>query len=251
MSNLLVFVCIYFLIVLAEIFMGVDKYIGIFFHSVVILAVLSYLTYVRNNNSCRVVTPLILLPILRFVNVSAPIFFPYTIYWLPLVYFPLFLSVYAVVRALDMGVEDIGFKFEKIYLYAPLGIVIGFIFAIIEFKILEPSNLIPVLGISGVLTLIIVMFIFVALAEELIFRSVLQTSFERYFGSIRGILLATGLFAIMHIRYGVLEFLFTFFAGFVIGYIFYKTRSLPFIVTIRGTIDFMIFGGFHIIGLRI
>jgi len=246
-----VFICSYFLIVLAEILILLNRYISLLLYSVVILAVLFYLTITRGVYRCRSAISILLLPILRFVNLSTPVFFPYTIYWLPIVYLPIFLSIYTIIRALDLKIEEIGFSLKKLYIYIPFGVIIGFLFAIVEFKILKPNNLIPIPGLTGFLTLFIVMFMFVAFAEELMFRSVLQTSFEKDFGLIKGLILAAGLFAIVHIKYGLLEFVFTFFAGLIIGYLFQKTRSLPFVVMIRGTADVMIFGVFHMIGLRI
>jgi membrane protease YdiL (CAAX protease family) len=56
-------------------------------------------------------------------------------------------------------------------------------------------------------------------------------------------LLGAALFGIMHSGYGnVDEILFATFFGAVLGYIFQKTRSFPFILIIHGTANVFLFG---------
>jgi membrane protease YdiL (CAAX protease family) len=93
-----------------------------------------------------------------------------------------------------------------------------------------------------------VMFVFVAAVEELIFRSILITRLEKVFGSINSLLLSSLLFGIMHAGYGLLnEVLFATLFGVILGFIFQKTRSFPFIVVIQGTANVLLFGVMPII----
>ena len=71
------------------------------------------------------------------------------------------------------------------------------------------------------------MFVFIGITEELIFRSILQTRFEKILGLRYGLLLTGGIFGMMHVSYGILdEILFAIIFGIFIGYIFQKTKNL-------------------------
>ncbi|MHC1575137.1 MAG: CPBP family intramembrane glutamic endopeptidase, partial [Candidatus Methanogasteraceae archaeon] len=99
------------------------------------------------------------------------------------------------------------------------------------------------LGIADMLTLVIIMFVFVGLVEELIFRSILQTKLQQSVGLCNGLLMTSVLFGVMHSGYGsVYELLFAAAAGLIIGYLYQKTGSLPFITVIHGTVNVLLFG---------
>jgi membrane protease YdiL (CAAX protease family) len=93
--------------------------------------------------------------------------------------------------------------------------------------------------------LTIVMFVFVGAVEELIFRCILQTRLEKALGLKSGILLSGALFGIMHSSYGILnEILFASIFGIILGFIFQRTRSFPFILLIHGCANVLLFGIF-------
>jgi len=241
--RLSVFGIIFGIIILAEILATLHRVAGLFLHFTAIFIAVFYVIFLKRDTY---VLTLILPPVLRVINFSMPVFFPYTIYWFPLVYSPIFASVYMVVRALNMGVDHLGINLRKWYIYIPAGVATGIILAFPEFMILRPECLIPDFGLKSVITLCVVMYVFVALAEELVFRSVIQSTLEREFGLSKGLLMATGLFAIMHVEYGLFELAFAFLAGLVMGCIFQRTRSLLFVTTIHGTVNVMVFGLFHL-----
>jgi len=89
----------------------------------------------------------------------------------------------------------------------------------------------------------VVMFIFIGAIEELIFRSILLTRLEKVFDPGIALILSSILFGIMHSGYGRMdEILFAGIFGIIIGYIFQKTRSFPFIMLIHGTTNVLLFG---------
>ncbi|HEY6586012.1 MAG TPA: CPBP family intramembrane glutamic endopeptidase, partial [Candidatus Methanoperedens sp.] len=97
--------------------------------------------------------------------------------------------------------------------------------------------------ISNLVQIAIVMFVFIGLAEELIFRSILQTRLEKVIGLKKGLFLTAILFGIMHSVYGQInEILLATLFAVVIGYIFQKTRSFPFILAINGITNILLFG---------
>jgi len=226
-------------IVIAEIINFFNSEISLFIHFLVLIIILTRIVLSKKD---FFLISLALLSLLRVVNYSMPIFFPLTIYRFPLVYSSVFLSVYLVIRFLKLSPDVIGLTLKKWYIYIPAGFFFGILLAIPEYLILQPERLITDYSITSVLTLSIIMYIFIGLTEELVFRSAIQSSLEIEFGKPKGLLLATVFFSVMHIAYGVSEFIYIFFAGLLIGYIFQKTRSLLFVTTIHGTTNTVVFG---------
>lgn len=78
------------------------------------------------------------------------------------------------------------------------------------------------------------MTLLVAIAEELLFRGVLQTSF--------GYFIASGLFVLVHFRYlkKPILFLSIIVVSFYIGYIFVLTENLVVTITTHFVVDFIL-----------
>ena len=71
------------------------------------------------------------------------------------------------------------------------------------------------------------MIFFVGLGEELLFRALVQKDLTNLFGWKWGLFIASLMFGIMHLTWrSIPELGFTFFAGVIFGYIYYRTRSL-------------------------
>jgi membrane protease YdiL (CAAX protease family) len=87
------------------------------------------------------------------------------------------------------------------------------------------------------------MIVFIGSVEGIIFGPILQTRLIKVFGIRYGILLTGTIFGIMHSTYGIVnEILFATMFGIILGYIFQKTRSIPFTVSIIGIANIMLFG---------
>ncbi|MDD3874693.1 MAG: CPBP family intramembrane metalloprotease, partial [Methanosarcina sp.] len=139
--------------------------------------------------------------------------------------------------------KQIGITTKNLLAYTILSIPLGFLLGLGEYMIIRTEYLIPDLSIGNLLKLTFIMVFFVGLVEEIIFRSILQTRFEQAL-SVRETLLITGLlFGLMHSGYGTIyEVLYTGFIGLFIGFVFYKTRSLPFVVILHGLVNVFLFG---------
>jgi membrane protease YdiL (CAAX protease family) len=121
----------------------------------------------------------------------------------------------------------------------------GLIFGIREYMTIRPSSLIPDLSFENLLKLTLIMVFFVGLTEELIFRSLLQTRLEEVIGIKETLILTSILFGAMHSVYGnFYECLCLYFEGIIIGYIFYKTRSLPLVTLLHGLTNVFLFSVF-------
>jgi membrane protease YdiL (CAAX protease family) len=231
-------------IALAELFIFTDKmkfavwiYIGI-----LIAFSLSNL-FVKDLKIYRIYQGLMLLPILRLVNLSTPVFFETTLYTFVFIYGPLLIPLAIIVNNQRSSFKQIGITTKNLLAYTILSIPLGFLLGLGEYMIIRTEYLIPDLSIGNLLKLTFIMVFFVGLVEEIIFRSILQTRFEQAL-SVRETLLITGLlFGLMHSGYGTIyEVLYTGFIGLFIGFVFYKTRSLPFVVILHGLVNVFLFG---------
>jgi uncharacterized protein len=219
-------------------------YMGLVLHvinlqAITLALIFSDLSIEKKN----LIQTLLLLLQMRILNLAMPQFFTSKLLWYPLVYGVMFISIYYVTKQQNITSKDIGIDFNRWYLYIPLALLIAAAMAMLEFRILDPVPLITNLEIRNLLLISIVMFIFVAAIEELIFRSLLQTRLQSVFGTNKGLFLGAALFGIMHSGYGLVdEVLFATFFGAVLGFIFQKTRSFPFILIIHGTANVFLFG---------
>jgi CAAX protease family protein len=116
----------------------------------------------------------------------------------------------------------------------PLGAFIGAGLGLIEYAIIANQAFIPNASAIGLIRLSIIMIFFIALVEELLFRVLLQPLLIERSGAVAGILMTSVLFGVWHAYYAnVYELLFTAGAGVVFGVAFYKTKNLPFVVTMH------------------
>ena len=192
----------------------------------------------------QLVQALALVSLFRVVNLSFALVPTVTIYWLATIYGVMYLPIISVIVHEKMSRHDLGIdNVRRSVLLVPLGAVIGIGFALIEHSILANKALIPTASVSELIQLSIVMIFFVALVEELLFRVLLQPRLIERSGAVAGILITSVIFGAMHAGYAnVYELLFAIGAGIILGVAFYKTRNLPFIVTIHAVNNIVLFG---------
>ncbi|MFZ2499238.1 MAG: CPBP family intramembrane glutamic endopeptidase [Methanosarcina sp.] len=209
-----------------------------------LLLALSFSTAVTKKQEIRKVhQAFLLLPIFRLVNLSMPIFFKINLYSFIFIYAPLAISVIIANAHQEVIYEKKRETLRKIWIYLPFSILAGLAFGEAEYLLIGPSALIPDLSQVNLLGFIIIMVFVVGLVEELIFRAVLQTRLEKFLGPAGGIFLTSLLFGAMHSGYGTsYEIAYTFLLGGFLGYSFYKTRSLPLVMLIHGSINVFLFG---------
>lgn len=207
-------------------------------HAINLLVLVLSAAYIEN----RVYPILMLLPLFRLLNLAMPVFYQLTLYSFPLVYAPMFLPMYLIIKNKSLSREEMGLTWHGIQYYLPLGIAVGMIIGLGEYWVLNPQVLTPNVGVWGLLELSVIMIFFVGLVEEFVFRSALQTVASEKLGQIKGLLLASLLFGFMHGGYHLpLEILFTATAGLFFGILFLKTSSLPLITVAHGVTNVSLF----------
>ncbi|MFY9200099.1 MAG: CPBP family intramembrane glutamic endopeptidase [Methanosarcina flavescens] len=209
-----------------------------------LLLALSFSIAVTENYQVRkIYQALLILTIFRLINFSMPIFFEINLYSFIFIYAPLAIPITIATTHQEIVHENKRDTLKKLWIYIPLSVLTGFAFAQAEYILIGARGLIPDLSSANLLALIVIMVFVVALIEELMFRAILQTSQEEFLGPAGGIILASLLFGIMHSTYGTpFEMVYTFFVGGFLGYLFYRTRSLPLVVMIHGSINVFLFG---------
>ncbi len=198
-----------------------------------------------------------LVSMLRVLNLGMPKFATLTIFWLPLVYAPVILVAFLLLRDETLGWKDYLQKVRKLFeirpklsgwklWYLPAGFLLSLVLANIEFKVLSMTiddlRMIPSLEIGYIVALFVVMVFFVGLGEELVFRYVLQTRMEGVLGVLGAIMFASVTFAAMHSGYQSGPYVaYVFLVAFLLGSLYYKTRSLAFVTLVHGTLNFFLF----------
>ncbi|KKH99283.1 CAAX protease [Methanosarcina sp. 1.H.T.1A.1] len=216
---------------------------AVWVHMVLLMGLSLSIPLMKNEEIRKTYQALMLLPLLRLVNLSMPVFFDITLYSFIFIYAPLAVPVAITAVYQRLTLEDMGITIRRIWLYFPLSVLIGAGLGVGEYMVIRTGYLIPDLSPLNLLKLTVVMVFFVGLVEEVIFRSVLQTRLNKIFGVWGGILLSSILFGFMHSGYGTsYEVLYTSFVGVIIGYMFYKTRSLPLITLVHGFVNVFLFG---------
>ncbi|AKB76284.1 CAAX amino terminal protease family protein [Methanosarcina lacustris Z-7289] len=186
---------------------------------------------------------LMLLPVLRLINLSMPIFFDTTLYTFVFIYGPLAIPLAVIIVHQRNSLEQIGITLKHIIPYMFLSVPLGFLLGLGEYLTIRTDYLIPDLTFINLLKLTIIMVFFVGLIEELIFRSVLQTRLSEALSVREALIITSILFGLMHSGYGTYhEMLYTCLVGFIMGALFYKTKSLPFIAVLHGFVNVFLFG---------
>ena len=212
-------------------------------YTLLLLALSFSITVTEKKDIRKIYQALLLLIIFRLVNFSMPIFFEKNLYSFVFIYAPLAIPITLATIHQEVVYERKRDTLRRIWIYLPLSVLTGLAFAQAEYALIGARDLISDLSLTNLLIFIIIMFFVVGLVEELIFRSILQTRLEELLGPAGGIFLSSLLFGIMHSTYGTpYEMVYTFLVGCFLGYLFYRTRSLPLVVMIHGSINVFLFG---------
>jgi uncharacterized protein len=228
-----------FLILLAELLIFLGKPAAAMpIHALNLILLILSSIYINN----RIYPALMLMPLFRLLNVAMPVFFNLTLYSYSMVYAPMFIPIYFILKDGFVSRSEAGLTFKGFWFYLPLAISVGFALGWGEYNVIHPQVLTTGANIKDVLVLIVTMIFFVGIVEEFIFRSSLQTVLEERLGSIAGLMLASVIFGFMHSGYqSPLELLYVSFAGVIFGLLFWLTKSLPIIALAHGVTNISLF----------
>jgi membrane protease YdiL (CAAX protease family) len=216
---------------------------AIIMHALILLGLSFSTMFIRNEEIQKTYQALILLPILRLVDLSMPFFYEEKLYNLIFIYGLMAIPVSIAATNQGFTGAQLGITFKKIGIYIPFSIVLGLLLGTVEYLIVGENPLINDLSILNLLGLTMIMIFLVSPVEEMIFRSILQNRLEIVLGGREALIITSILFGLMHSGYGnIIEILYISFVGALLGFLFYRTRSLPLVALIHGFINVFFFG---------
>ena len=178
---------------------------------------------------------LALIPLYILFTSSLPWFFINQQYLLPAVYSTILALCLWHIYQKKLSFSELGFKKDKWLKYVLLGAALGVPMGMAEYLILHPAPAFPTFEVKYLLRDLVYMVFFVGLGEELLFRGLVQGDITKALGWKWGIILASFMFAVMHLTWrSAPELVFVFFAGLLLGYLYYKTKSLVGPVVMHG-----------------
>ena len=185
---------------------------------------------------------LAIIPLYILFTSSLPWFFINQQYLLPAVYSVIIGLCLWHVYQKDLNLREIfGFSKSKLLRYSLLGLVIGGTLGVGEYLILRPAPAFPTFEVKYLFRDIVYMFLFVGLAEELLFRGLIQRDLTQAFGWKWGLFGAAALFAVMHLTWrSIPELGFVFIAGLILGFMYWKTKNLTMPIVAHGANNVML-----------
>lgn len=170
---------------------------------------------------------LILIPMYVLLTSSLPWFFLSQEFLLPAVYTAVLALCGWHIYRKNISLRDIGFRRQGLLKYIFWGIMVGVPLGVGEYFIITPVAAFPTFEIRYLLRDLVYMTLFVGLGEEVLFRGLVQRDMMNLMGWKWGLLVASLMFGVMHLIWRSMpEFAFTFGAGLIFGYLYYKTDSL-------------------------
>ena len=199
---------------------------------------------VLNGENVELLEALALVSLLRVINLSLTLVPTVTLDWLVAIYGLMFIPIISVVAHRKLSRRDLGLTggLRLTYLI-PFGALVGVALALIEYHILANPALIPSYSLVWLVELSVVMIFVVTLVEELLFRALLQPELVERSGPIVGILITSIIFGAMQSGFAnYYELLFAFGVGIIFGVAYYKTKNLPFVITMHAVNNILLFG---------
>lgn len=238
------------LIAIAEVLMLLGiRGAAVLLHMFVLIVVSISTVRIKDKYITWALQALMLLPLLRLINFSMPVFSEMVLYRYFYIYIPLFIPIFLIIRHQSFSPVQLGLSFKRIILYLPLSLVVGLLIAEAEYFIMSTGPVVPNMSFYNMVDVALIMIFCVGLVEELVFRSILQTRLEGVFGSAVGLIVTSLLFGIMSSGYGtVSEILFASVVGLMLGYMFSKTHSLPLVALTHGLVNIFLFALIPLLG---
>ncbi len=192
----------------------------------VILFALLVNSSMTSHNLSLLLRSMMALPIIRIIGLSIPLMQIQPLYWFPIIALPLFASAFTIMRSQGLSFKNVGFIWGNIPLQLTIALT-GIFLGIVEFLILEPKPLIATFNLENLIFASIILIISTGLAEEILFRGIIQNNAQNVFGPYMGLLYASLLFTALHIGWASFyDLVFVFIVAVFYGYIFLKTRSI-------------------------
>ncbi|HEY0196861.1 MAG TPA: CPBP family glutamic-type intramembrane protease, partial [Methanobacterium sp.] len=218
-----------------------DLQVGLALEAVILFALLINSSLKTSHNFSLLLQSMMALPIIRIIGLSIPLIQIEPLYWFPIISIPLFAASFTIMRAQGLSFKNVGFIWDNIPVQLAIALT-GVILGTIEFMILEPKPLIATFNLQNLLFASIILIVSTGLAEEILFRGIIQKNAENVFGALVGLLYTSLLFTALHIGWASFyDLIFVFMVAIFYGYVFLKTRSIVGITLSHGISNTFLF----------
>jgi uncharacterized protein len=204
-----------------------DPKVGLGLHALVLTALLLHGSMIDKGLMRRFVILLSLAPLIRILSLSIPL----SRLGLPVIYWYLVIGVLLAIAAIVAG-RIAGLEWRRIGWTTrnwPVQCLIGLIglgLGLVEYWILRPGPLAPVMNLEDILVSIFILLFFTGVLEEFIFRGLMQSASMQVLGRF-GLIYVAILFAVLHLGYkSVPDLVFVLLVGLLFGWLAWKTQSL-------------------------
>ncbi|HYS71134.1 MAG TPA: CPBP family intramembrane glutamic endopeptidase [Thermoplasmata archaeon] len=198
----------------------------------------------REPALARFLTAMTLAPTLRVLSLSVPFWRFTIIQWLAIMTVPLLAACYAILRALPLTRKEVGLTLGPLHgLPSQVGIALtGIPLGAAEFLLLRPTAWIADYSAASFGFAVLAIALATGLAEELIFRGILQQVGGRVLGPTNGLLYVTAVFAALHLGSGsIADVGFAFAVGLLYAWLVLRTRTLSGVVVAHTLINVMLY----------
>ncbi len=214
---------------------------GILCHIILLIAAVLYAAIATEQIRQQLLLSLALVPLIRIISLSMPLANIPQVWWYPIIYLPLLVAAFQVMRLLGFSYGQIGLKLKRILIQLAVALA-GFVFGLVEYFILVEEA--ETTGLVLQETWLLAAFFLVTctgFVEEVIFRGVLQHAAVQAFGWW-GIVYVSFLFAVVHwIHNSLLDIVFVFVIALFFSWVVKKTGSLLGVVLSHGIANSMLF----------
>jgi len=214
---------------------------GIGCHAIVLVAVVMHSALASDYRYRHLVLSLALVPLVRIISLGMPLVNIPQIWWYPIIYTPLLVAAIVVVRIVGYRAREVGLSFSSLPVQLAVGLS-GFLFGVTEYIILAPEPLVVELTWQEVWLPALIFLMCTGFVEEFIFRGVLQRTAVEVFGSWRGIIYVSLLFAVLHVGFlSLIDVVFVFAVALFFGWVVKKTGSLFGVTLAHGITNILLY----------
>lgn len=229
----------------------VNKSWGLNLHILILVALLLNSILVNSQNVTYLLQSLMVVPTIRIIGLFLPILQINPILWLPIIAIPIFISCIVIMRNQKLSLKDVGLSWGRlIWNGINLGgisiqLIIGFtgvLTGIWEYFILRPDPLIQQFTPTLIIGTGLILLISAGLAEELLFRGIIQRNAINATSTVFALIYVSLLFTTMNIGWlSIPDLLFVFILGIGYGYCVIKTKSIFGVSLAHGLTNVLLF----------
>jgi membrane protease YdiL (CAAX protease family) len=213
---------------------------GLALHSMILALLLLHAALTWDRPIHTVLITLVFAPLIRLVSLSLPLF-PFPLFtWYGIISLPLFVTAALTGRLLGLRWQALGVNLHGLRWQLPIALT-GLALGYLEYQILQPQALVPSFTWQAIWLPALILLISTGFFEELVFRSLMQTTAIRVFGRF-GLLFVALVFAALHIGYkSLLDIAFVFAVGLFFGWAVARTRSIVGVTLSHGLTNIVLF----------